>query len=149
MKVTVADTIQLSEFSFNNLQGGTELSEWHKDDLPNPILTLVVIRQWNDDETGQRGWGLIKEIALGNKDTYENLEFFQKNAMGVHESIDKIIAFTTEHSTHLPELERQEKLGELEAIKDWCTAEIFQDNFLIYFSEWNVLSVEHPANPFA
>lgn len=148
MKVNVADTIQLQEFSFNNPQGGTQLSDWCKDDLPNPILNVIVIRQWHDYETGQRGWGLIKEIALGNKDTYENYEYFLKNAMGVHESIDKIIEFTKEQ-THLPELELQEHLGELEAIKNWGTADAFKDNFLIYFSEWNVLSVEHPANPFS
>lgn len=53
----IGDTIVLKSFAFTNKHGGTGLSDWEYDE-PFGIAKVKVTKIWEDDECGQRGWGV-------------------------------------------------------------------------------------------
>ena len=139
MKVNVADTITIHDFTIKNIHGGTTLSS--ELNLVFPTITLIVIREWNDYETGQRGWGLVKDFAYDDiPEDHLNYPEFAEKSMRAKNAVDEIYNRIKGY-THLDAIEHQEILGEMEALHHWIrNTKAFKDNFLVFFSEFNVLT---------
>lgn len=48
----VGDEITFTEFAYNNVQGGTGLSDWSYGEKFIGVAKGIVIKCWEDDETG-------------------------------------------------------------------------------------------------
>lgn len=70
----VGDIITLKEFSFTNKDGGSGMSNWNWGEKYLPPVQVAVVKEWNDYETGQRGW------ALPRQDDKELMAYLQRNA---------------------------------------------------------------------
>lgn len=142
MKFNIGNTVTVESFSLKNKQDGTILSD--RLNLPNPQLNLLVIHAFQDYETGQRGWGLVKELAILDdpKENYPNYTELTKHSMPAVDAIKSIKRFFEENSSHLDEMERQEQLGIYQALVDWSTASAFKDNFVVFFSQFDIITLE-------
>lgn len=62
----VGDTIKLKEFCYDNKAGGTAMSNWNHDEKYLDPIKVVVTKEWDDYECGQRGWATpdIKDKKL-------------------------------------------------------------------------------------
>lgn len=141
MKVNVGDTITVKNFTLKNKAGGTTLSSHLT--LPNPVLSLIVIHTFGDYETGQRGWGIISEIANADnpQSTYPNFPVLEQESMSAVDAIQNIKQFFEMNSQHLWEDEREEQLKCYEDLIELSKNKAFHNNFLIFFSEYNVISI--------
>jgi len=142
MRFNIANTVTLRGFSLKNKAGGTTLST--QLNFPEPEINVIVIHTLDDYETGQRGWGLIKDIAIMDdpKRNYPNYLEFMQNSMPAKDAIKTIKKYFQENSSHLNNYERQEQLGKYQALVDWTTAPMFKDNFLVFFSEFDIITLE-------
>lgn len=142
MKFNIANTVTVENFSLKNKEGGTTLSSHLQ--LTIPEINLLVVHVFDDYETGQRGWGIVKDIALMDDpiNNYPNYPEFQKKSMSAKDAIKSIVEFFQENSSHIDDYERQEQLGKYQGLLNWTTAPMFKDNFLVFFSEFSVLTIE-------
>lgn len=70
----VGDTIILKEFCYTNKFGGTGMSDCNWDEKYTDTIKVKVIREWYDEETGQRGWG------IPDPEDKNLLEYLERNA---------------------------------------------------------------------
>jgi hypothetical protein len=76
MKMTpeVGDVITLKAFAFSNKGGGTGLSNWEHDERFAKPAKVLVTKEWQDEECGQRGW------AIPIDDDKELNDYLNRNA---------------------------------------------------------------------
>jgi hypothetical protein len=142
MRFNIANTVTLKKFSLKGKAGGTVLNSMLT--LPIPQINVIVIHTFDDYETGQRGWGLIKDIVIMDdpKRNYINYQEFLKNSMPAKDAIQSISNFFQENSSHLDEYERRAQLDTYQTLLNWATTPMFKDNFLVFFSEFDVITLE-------
>lgn len=140
MLFDTGDTITIENFSFSNLAGGTGMSK--QLNLKAPI-EVVVIREWNDYECGQRGWAIVKDIMYSKPPEASSLfEVFAANCQRAQVVIKKILE-GSKNSTHLDEDEFERVVAGHQEMYDWiANTTAMKDGFIIYISEFNVLTRE-------
>lgn len=52
----VGDEITFTEFAFNNVHGGTGLSNWDHDEKFSGVAGGTILKAWEDYECGWRFW---------------------------------------------------------------------------------------------
>jgi len=87
----VGDIITVKSFSFNNVYGGTGMSNWDYDEKFTFPATIKVIKEWEDDECGQRGWGIA--VPTDKK----LIEYLRRNAKPGHYGEDRDMNWVDKH----------------------------------------------------
>lgn len=145
MHFDIADTVTIKNFSVKNKAGGTLL---HDDrfgtgelDLDQPIEAMV-IKEWHDYETGQRGWAIVKDIVMSDNPTEEPLyKVFSPHCMTALEAVTGYAKSCEELYKYLDEGERASLLEQAKEIEQWVRGNSsFHNSFILYISEHNVIS---------
>jgi hypothetical protein len=70
----VGDVITLKAFAFSGKEGGTGLSNWDHDEQFIKPAKVLVTKEWQDEECGQRGWATPLESEN------DLIEYLDRNA---------------------------------------------------------------------
>lgn len=76
MNPEVGDTIVIKSFSFNDKEGGIGMSNWSHNEKFLGTATVRVIKEWEDNECGQRG------KALADPRDKKLITYLKRNAKG-------------------------------------------------------------------
>lgn len=139
MKFNKGQQVVVSSFASHNKGGGTILSE----DIPNlkmPIQ-LTVIHSFCDYETGLKGWGIVSDCVKEDAETTEVFNVLSGHLNGFQETLQRIIEFTKKYG--IQNEESEERMKEYEEIVEWGKNTVAcKNNFIVFFSEFNVITVE-------
>lgn len=111
---SIGQKIQVKEFNFTNLSGGTGSSDaWNRgeDERFNGVANLIITKVWNDYETGIKGW------AMPDPKDKKLIEFLKRNCKQGYVKISEVP-------------------GQSYIDSEWIEEE---GTFVVYWSQWYVV----------